>query len=118
LPFATTPFAEDGMTTDRALAFSIGLAAIATGGAGPAMAQACSREGAVVSCDDGRRGLLSGDAIIRPGGTQSSLSPHPSVRIGNKVRARSVTKPRLRAEVGSHRRWDPVEGAASRVRPC
>jgi hypothetical protein len=35
-------------------------------------------------CDDGRRGLLSGDAIIWPDGTRSSLSPHPSVIIGNK----------------------------------
>ena len=48
------------------------------------MAQACTREGANVSCDDGRRGLLSGDAIIWPDGTRSSLSPHPSVIIGNK----------------------------------
>jgi hypothetical protein len=88
LTIATTHFSEDGMTIDQALAFSIGLAAIAIGGAGPAMAQACSRDGAVVSCDDGRRGLLSGDAIIWPDGTRSSLSPHPSVRIGNKVRAR------------------------------
>jgi hypothetical protein len=75
LTIATTPFAEDGMTVDRALVFSIGLAA---------MAQACSRDGAVVSCDDGRRGLLSGDAILWPDGTRSGLSPHPSVRIGNK----------------------------------
>jgi hypothetical protein len=77
-------FAEDGMVIDRTLIFWIGLVAIAIGGAGPAMAQACSRDGAVVSCDDGRRGLLSGDAIIWPDGTRSSLSPHPSVHIGNK----------------------------------
>jgi hypothetical protein len=70
------------MTIDRALAFLILISAIATGG--PAMAQACTREGANVSCDDGRRGLLSGDAIIWPDGTRSSLSPHPSVIIGNK----------------------------------
>ncbi len=94
------------MTIDRAMAFSIGLAAIAIGGAGPATAQACSRDGAVVSCDDGRRGLLSGEAIIWPGGTRSSLSPHPSVRIGNKVRARSVARPacgrrRITSQMGS-----------------
>jgi len=38
----------------------------------------------VQRCDDGRRGLLSGDAILWPDGTRSSLTPHPSVIIGNK----------------------------------
>jgi hypothetical protein len=51
----------------------------------PALAQACSHDGPVVNCDDGRRGLLSGDAIIIwADGTRSSASPHPSVIIGNK----------------------------------
>ena len=72
------------MTIDRALLFSILTAAVATSGATPALPQACTREGDAVSCDDGRRGLLSGDAIIWPDGTRSSLSPHPSVIIGNK----------------------------------
>ncbi len=72
------------MTIDRALGLAVLMSAIATGCAGPAMAQACIREGANVSCDDGRRGLLSGDAIIWPDGTRSGLSPHPSVIIGNK----------------------------------
>jgi hypothetical protein len=72
------------MRIDRALAFSILMSAIAIDCRGAAMAQACTREGANVSCDDGRRGLLSGDAIIWPDGTRSSLSPHPSVIIGNK----------------------------------
>ena len=72
------------MTINRALLFSILMSAIAVGCTGPAMAQACTREGPVVTCDDGRRGLLSGDAIIWPDGTRSSLSPHPSVIIGNK----------------------------------
>jgi len=73
------------MTISRALVFSILMSAIAAGYAGPALAQACTREGANVSCDDGRRGLLSGDAIIWLDGTRSSLtSPHPSVIIGNK----------------------------------
>jgi hypothetical protein len=77
--------AEGGMTIDRALVFSILLSAIAAGYAGPALAQACTRQGLDVSCDDGRRGLLSGDAIIWADGTRSSLtSPHPSVIIGNK----------------------------------
>jgi hypothetical protein len=64
------------------------MSAIAVGGSVPALAQACTREGPVVSCDDGRRGLLSGDAIIWPDGTRSSLSPHPSVIIGNKSSVR------------------------------
>jgi hypothetical protein len=79
------------MTMDRILAFSIALAVLlaallaAIACSGPAMAQACTREGDAVSCDDGRRGIWSGDAIIWPDGTRSSLaSPHPSVIIGNK----------------------------------
>jgi len=72
------------MTIDRGLAFLILTSAIGAGCPGSATAQACTREGANVSCDDGRRGLLSGDAIIWPDGTRSSLSPHPSVIIGNK----------------------------------
>ena len=53
--------------------------------AGPAAAQACTRQGVDVSCDDGRHGIFSGDAIIWADGTRSSLaSPHPSVIIGNK----------------------------------
>jgi hypothetical protein len=72
------------MTIDRALAFLMVISAIALGLPGSALAQTCIREGANVSCDDGRRGLLSGDAIIWPDGTRSSLSPHPSVIIGNK----------------------------------
>jgi hypothetical protein len=36
-------------------------------------------------CDDGRRGILSGDTIIWADGSRSSLtSPHPSIIIGNK----------------------------------
>jgi hypothetical protein len=60
------------MTIGRALMFSILMSAIVAGGAGPAMAQACTLEGSVVTCDDGRRGLLSGEAIIWPDGTRSS----------------------------------------------
>jgi hypothetical protein len=72
------------MRIDRALMFSVCVAAIAADYAGPAMAQACTRQGDAVNCDDGRRGLLSGDAIIWPDGTRSSLTPHPSVIVGNK----------------------------------
>ena len=73
------------MAIDGAVKLVIFLAAIAMGCAGPAMAQACSHEGPLVTCDDGRRGAWSGDAIIWADGTKSSLnSPHPSVIIGNK----------------------------------
>ena len=61
------------------------MSAAVAGSAGPALAQACAHQGTDVSCDDGRRGILSGDAIIWADGTRSSLtSPHPSVIIGNK----------------------------------
>jgi hypothetical protein len=72
------------MTHDRALAFAILVAAPLMAGAQPALAQACSHDGPVVRCDDDRRGLLSGDAIIWADGTRSSASPHPSVIIGSK----------------------------------
>jgi hypothetical protein len=64
--------------------FAIGAAAIASGWAEPAMAQSCTREGDAVTCNDGRHGIWSGDAIIWPDGTRSSLTPHPSVIIDNK----------------------------------
>jgi len=73
------------MIISRALSFLVLTAALVAGAAGPAMAQACSRQGVDVSCDDGRRGVFAGDAIIWADGTRSSLaSPHPSVIIGNK----------------------------------
>jgi hypothetical protein len=72
------------MTDGRALALAILTAASLAAGAQPTMAQVCSHDGPVVNCDDGRRGLLSGDAIIWADGTRSSASPHPSVIIGNK----------------------------------
>jgi hypothetical protein len=81
---AGTVRAEGIMTIDRTLIFVVLTSAITVGFAGSALAQACSREGQVVTCDDGRRGMLSGDAIIWPDGTRSSSSPHPSVIIGNK----------------------------------
>ena len=73
------------MTISRALSISILTAALVAGGVLPAMAQSCTRQGVDVSCDDGRRGIFSGDTIIWADGTRSSLvSPHPSVIIGNK----------------------------------
>src|ERR1700712_5751572 len=72
------------MNITRTLLFLLLIAASA-GATGPAMAQACTRQGTDVSCDDGRRGIFAGDAIIWADGTRSSLvSPHPSVIIGNK----------------------------------
>ena len=73
------------MNITRTLLFSLLIAGSVAGTAGPAMAQACTRQGTDVSCDDGRRGVFTGDAIIWADGTKSSLnSPHPSVIIGNK----------------------------------
>jgi 2-polyprenyl-6-methoxyphenol hydroxylase-like FAD-dependent oxidoreductase len=68
----------------RAL-FTVLTAALVAGAATPALAQSCTRQGADVSCNDGRRGVFAGDAIIWADGTRSNLaSPHPSVIIGNK----------------------------------
>ena len=73
------------MTNTRTLSLFILTAVLVAGTAAPAKAQSCTRQGVDVSCDDGRRGILSGDAIIWADGTRSSLaSPHPSVIIGNK----------------------------------
>ena len=72
------------MTIHRALAiFALTTIAIC-GCGGSAIAQLCTRQGSDVTCDDGRRGILSGDAILWPDGTRSSAGPHPSVIIGNK----------------------------------
>jgi hypothetical protein len=72
------------MTINRTLMFAIIMGAITQGCATPALAQVCHHEGPVVTCDDGRRGVLSGDAVVWPDGTRSSISPNPSVIIGNK----------------------------------
>jgi len=72
------------MTIVRTLGLATGLVVATAAFSGPVLAQACTRIGTEVSCDDGRRGLLSGDAILWRDGTRSSLTPHPSVIIGNK----------------------------------
>ena len=73
------------MVLGRTFAAAVVMAAIVSGAAGSALAQACTRAGVDVTCDDGRRGVFSGDAIIWTDGTRSSLtSPHPSVIVGNK----------------------------------
>ncbi len=60
------------------------LSAVAMTATGPAIAQVCTRQGIDVTCNDGRRGVLAGEAIIWADGTRSSAAPHPSVIIGNK----------------------------------
>ena len=72
------------MPPARTLASIICMVVAFAGSAGPPLAQVCTRDRPVVNCDDGRRGLLSGDSIIWADGTRSSASPHPSVIIGNK----------------------------------
>ena len=73
------------MIITRARTFSVLISALVVGAAEPAVAQSCTRQGVDVSCDDGRRGVFAGDAIVWADGTRSSLaSPHPSVIIGNK----------------------------------
>jgi hypothetical protein len=67
------------MTIDPALVFSILMPAFVVAGAGPAMAQACTREGPVVTCDDGRRGFAGSEAITWPDGTRSSCRPRQGV---------------------------------------
>jgi hypothetical protein len=71
--------------TVRALVLSLLVGVIALSAASPATAQNCTRKGTDVTCDDGRRGIFTGDAIVWPDGTRANLaSPHPSVIIGNK----------------------------------
>ena len=74
------------MSTIRRTAIAAVTCLVAIGGAGPAFAQNCTRQGNDVTCDDGKHGVFTGDAIVWPDGTKSSLaSPHPSVIIGNKA---------------------------------
>lgn len=72
----------DGMMV-RMVLFSIPVAVVAV--TAPAMAQSCTRQGTDVTCDDGKRGVFTGDAIVWADGTRSNLaSPHPSVIVGDK----------------------------------
>lgn len=72
------------MTIRKTIAALSLIWALGSAFAAPALALVCTRQGVEVSCDDGRRGVLSGDAILWPDGTRSSSTPHPSVIIGNK----------------------------------
>ena len=69
------------MPPARALATVICTMVAIAGTMRPALAQTCSHNGRLVTCDDGRRGLLSGNLIIWPDGTRSSASPE-SVQAG------------------------------------
>jgi len=75
-------------TGDRRLLRLFCLGRIAAGGAGPAMAQACSRDGNAVRCDDGRRGLWLSDVILWPNGARSSAVPQQGVVTGNGASVR------------------------------
>ena len=69
----------------RSLLLLTALTLATTGGISSTAAQTCKRDGSIVTCDDGRRGVLADTSIIWPDGTRShSATPHPSVIIGNK----------------------------------
>jgi hypothetical protein len=63
---------------------AVAIAAFALLVAAPAVAQSCKLEGSLVTCDDGRRGVFEGNAILWPDGTRSRPAPHDSVHIGHK----------------------------------
>ncbi|WP_316198017.1 hypothetical protein [Bradyrhizobium sp. SZCCHNS2002] len=50
-----------------------------------ARADQCTRQGVDVTCNDGRKGIWQGDAILWPDGTRSRLKGHDSVIVGNKA---------------------------------
>jgi hypothetical protein len=79
---ATSVTDENNMTIRPVTTVFIALAILGT--TTGAQAQHCHREGMDVACDDGRHGVWSADAIIWPDGSQSHVSSHPSVVIGNK----------------------------------
>jgi hypothetical protein len=64
-------------------AAAVSLALLA--GLSAARADQCTRQGVDVICDDGRKGIFQGDAILWPDGTHSRLKGHDSVIVGNKA---------------------------------
>jgi hypothetical protein len=103
------------MSIQRKLAFAAVAAAIAIGCAGPASAQKCSRQGNDVTCDDGRRGIFTGEAIVWPDGTRSSLaSQHPGVVIGNRQSV--IVSPGVFVGSGSGRGMVPMENPSAQTR--
>jgi hypothetical protein len=74
------------MSITRKTAIATAICLVTIGFTSSALAQNCTRQGNDVTCDDGKHGVFTGDAIVWPDGTKSSLaSPHPSVIIGNKA---------------------------------
>ncbi len=72
------------MRQKRTVALALAVAAAVLAGTGSAAAQLCTRQGTDVTCDDGRRGIFQGNAILWPDGTHSRATPHQSVIIGNR----------------------------------
>jgi hypothetical protein len=72
------------MTMRQALGLALLVAETLAVGAAPVQAESCTRQGVDVTCEDGRRGIFEGNAILWPDGTHSRPGPHPSVIIGNK----------------------------------
>ena len=73
------------MINHQTKAFATLVTALALLSPAPALAQTCKRQGTDVTCDDGKHGVFTGDAIIWADGTRANLaSQHPSVVIGNK----------------------------------
>jgi hypothetical protein len=103
------------MNTTPKLALAVLAAAIAMICATPALAQKCTRLGNDVTCDEGRRGIFTGDAIIWPDGTRSNLaSQHPSVVIGNKSSV--VVGPGVMVGGPSGKGMVPMENPAAQTR--
>src|SRR5690242_5223395 len=99
------------------IAFAVLVSVIALGCAGPAAAQKCTRQGNDVTCDDGRRGMFTGDAIVWPDGTRSSLaSPHPSVVIGN--RSSVIVGKGVLVGSGSGKGAVPMENPSAQAASC
>jgi hypothetical protein len=70
----------------RTLLLLAAVSAAMLAGIATASAQACKQEGSIVTCDDGRQGVLSDTTIVWTDGTRShSATPHPSIIIGNKA---------------------------------
>jgi hypothetical protein len=100
----------NGITAIAAVTASL----IAIGCTGSAAAQNCTHQGNDVTCDDGKPGVFTGDAIIWPDGTKWSLaSPHPSVIIGNK--ASVIVGPGVMVGSGSGKGVVPMENPSAQT---
>ena len=93
-------------------AVAIAIALLSTA---PALAQTCTRQGNDVTCDDGKRGIFTGDAIIWADGTRANLaSQHPSVVIGNKSSV--IVGPGVMVGGPSGKGMVPMENPAAQTR--